>query len=349
MIGLIALVAIAIAGRFLNWPKGLTLGLLAALWGGLVLVTAPGIGAPGLAALFGGDFRIWVLLGPFALLVFAYRKGLRYIRAKAAPPAVADPAAPGAFRPAELQRYSRHILLREIGGPGQQRLKAAKVLVIGAGGLGGPILQYLGAAGVGQIGVIDDDLVDSSNLQRQVIHSDAALGMPKVFSAAQALSAQNPFIQILPFNQRLTADNAAQLIGDFDLVLDGSDNFDTRYLVNRICCALDKPLIAGAMTQWEGQLSLYHPAGGGACYECIFPERPNADLVPACSGAGVAGPLPGVIGSLMALEAVKFLTGAGQGLKGRLMLYDGLWAETQMIAAHRRADCSCCGRQGPAN
>jgi molybdopterin/thiamine biosynthesis adenylyltransferase len=250
---------------------------------------------------------------------------------------------PGSFRETELERYARHIVLREVGGQGQKALKQARVLVIGAGGLGSSALQYLAASGVGTIGVIDDDVVENTNLQRQVIHNDRDIGMPKVFSAKTAMEAQNPFVTVLPYHRRLTADIATELLGDFDLVLDGSDNFDTRYLVNETCVALGLPLIAGAMTQWEGQVSLYHPAKDAPCFACVFPERPDPMLVPSCAEAGVIAPLPGVIGSIMALEAVKHVSGAGASLAGEMLIYDALYGESRKIALKRRAGCAVCG------
>ena len=197
----------------------------------------------------------------------------------------------------ELNRYARHIVLRELGGGGQRKLKEAKVLVIGAGGLGSPALLYLAAAGVGTIGVIDDDSVDGSNLQRQIIHRDQDIDTPKVFSAQAAMQALNPFVTVKPYHRRLTADLAAKLFAEYDLILDGSDNFDTRYLANRAAVATGKPLISGAITQWEGQISLYHPASGAPCFECLFPSRPAEGLAPSCAEAGVIAPLPGIIGS----------------------------------------------------
>ena len=216
-------------------------------------------------------------------------------------------------------------------------------LVVGAGGLGSPALLYMAAAGVGTLGVIDDDTVENANLQRQVIHTDGRIGMPKVFSAAEAIGALNPHVTVRPYHRRLTEEIAAGLMAEYDLVLDGSDNFDTRYLVNRAAVAAGVPLIAAAMTQWEGQISLYDPARGGPCYECIFPERPAPGLVPSCAEAGVVAPLPGVIGSMMALEAVKHITGAGQGLRGRLVIHDALDAETRAIRLRPRPDCAVCG------
>ncbi|WP_232831626.1 HesA/MoeB/ThiF family protein [Pseudogemmobacter bohemicus] len=296
-------------------------------------------------ARLGWDIRYFLVLGSVVVLIQCYRHLLRYLRAGAGN-RVAEAGMPlpeGPFSQAEVSRYARHLFLREIGGPGQQKLKAAKVLVVGAGGLGSPVLLYLAGAGLGEIGVIDDDLVELPNLQRQIIHTDAGIGTPKVFSAEAAMKALNPFVEIRPYQRRLDENVAEALIADYDLVLDGTDNFDTRYLVNRVCARLGKPLISGAMTQWEGQLSLWDPAQGGPCYECVFPERPAPGMVPSCAGAGVVAPLPGVIGAMMALEAVKHITGAGEGLMGRLMIHDALYAETRMIRVKKRKGCPACG------
>ncbi|PHQ79449.1 MAG: molybdopterin biosynthesis protein, partial [Thalassobium sp.] len=240
-------------------------------------------------------------------------------------------------------RYARHIVLREVGGPGQKALKDAAVLVVGAGGLGSPALLYLAAAGVGTIGVIDDDTVDNSNLQRQVIHRDADIGTAKVRSAAAAMQAQNPNVAVKTYQRRLDDDIAAALIAEYDLVLDGTDNFATRYLVNATCVQAGVPLVAAALTQWEGQISVYDPAKGAPCYRCIFPQAPDPALAPSCAEAGVIGPLPGVLGAMMALEAVKVITGAGETLRGRMMIYDALYGETRTIAMTPRADCPVCG------
>lgn len=293
----------------------------------------------------GGSLGKWLIFGAVVVLVLAYRALVQRLhqRAKAMPPPQKTPQTPNRFSETELDRYARHIVLHEIGGAGQKKLKAARVLVVGAGGLGAPALQYLAAAGVGTIGVIDDDHVDNSNLQRQVIHTDAAIGMPKVQSACDAMLAQNPHINVKPYARRLTQDIAADLIADYDLVLDGTDNFNTRYLVNKICVDAGKPLISAALTQWEGQISTYDPAHGAPCYQCIFPQAPSAELAPSCAGAGVLGPLPGVLGAMMAVEAVKELTGAGTGLKGQLYIYDALYGESRKIALKRRADCPVCG------
>jgi len=247
------------------------------------------------------------------------------------------------FSDTELNRYARHIVLREIGGAGQKALKEASVLVIGAGGLGAPALQYLAAAGVGTIGVIDDDIVDNSNLQRQVIHTDDRIGMAKVHSAAKAMTALNPYVRVKPYQRRLIDQIAADLVKEYDVILDGSDNFDTRYLVNEVCVKAQKPLISAALTHWEGQISLYDPSNGTPCYQCVFPERSDPSLVSSCAEGGVLGPLPGVLGAMMAVEAVKVITNAGEGLRGRLLIYDALYAETRTILIKPRKDCPVCG------
>ncbi|MEX5728283.1 molybdopterin/thiamine biosynthesis adenylyltransferase [Rhodovulum iodosum] len=332
-------------GALMGASRRARLAMILSLYLGVVLVHLVMPEGHALRATLGGTPQGWLALGVVGVLVAAYAWGVRRLRARVAPaaaPAVA-PERTGTFRPVELDRYARHIVLREIGGPGQKALKQASVLVIGAGGLGAPALMYLAAAGVGRIGVIDGDTVDNSNLQRQVIHTDARIGMAKVFSAQMALEAQNPFVEIRPYNRRLTDDIAEELFADYDLILDGSDNFDTRYLANRAAVAAGKPLIAAAITQWEGQISLYHPAAGGPCYECVFPTRPAPGLAPACAEAGVVAPLPGVMGAMMALEAIKAISGAGEGLKGRMLLYDGLYADTRQIAVNRREDCPVCG------
>ncbi len=295
----------------------------------------------------GGSAALWLMLAGAAALVMVYGKGLKALRNRAQPEADKTEAKPSdRFAETELDRYARHIVLRELGGPGQKRLKKARVLVIGAGGLGAPALQYLAAAGVGTIGVIDDDVVENANLQRQVIHRDADIGMPKVFSAQQAMEAQNPNVIVLPYNRRLSEEIARDLLGDFDLILDGTDNFETRYLANHTAVALGKPLISGALSQWEGQLSVFDPAKGAPCYQCIFPEAPAAGLAPSCSEAGVIGPLPGVVGSMMAVEAIKVITGAGQALRGEMLIYDALYGESRKITLSKRSDCPICGAGG---
>jgi molybdopterin/thiamine biosynthesis adenylyltransferase len=296
----------------------------------------------------GGQAEPWLALGAIAAIVAGYRLALARLRARAASKPPSETAPRPGFSEAELTRYARHIVLREIGGAGQKRLKAARVLVVGAGGLGSPVCLYLAAAGVGTIGVIDDDVVDGSNLQRQIVHADDRIGMPKVASALAGMTAINPFVTVRPYNRRLTADIAADLVADYDLVIDGCDSFETREAVNAACVAAGVPLIAGAIAQWEGQVSLFDPARGAPCRACVFPERPAPGLAPACAEAGVAAPLPGIVGSVMAMEAVKHLTGAGTTLAGRLWLYDALHAETRTIAVARRPGCPVCGTRAAA-
>jgi molybdopterin/thiamine biosynthesis adenylyltransferase len=282
---------------------------------------------------------IAILLGIIAL-ISAYVFGLKALKKRVSPLKVIDEAP---LNQTELNRYARHIALREIGGEGQVKLQNARVLVIGAGGLGSAALPYLAAAGVGTIGVVDGDTVENTNLQRQIIHDDERIGMAKVKSVYLALKRQNPYVTVHPYERRLDAANAEALIEMYDLVLDGTDNFETRYLVNRVCAKLGKPLIAAALTQWEGQISLYDPAHGTPCYQCIFPEAPAPDLVPTCAEAGVMSALPGVIGTMMASEAIKHITGAGETLRDRMLLWDGLNAEARVVKVHRRADCPACG------
>lgn len=247
-----------------------------------------------------------------------------------------------AFSDAELERYARHIVLRGLGGPGQARLKAASVLVVGAGGLGAPALLYLAAAGVGKLTLIDDDLVDLSNLQRQVLFDTTSIGAPKTEAALQRLQALNPEIALQAHRLRLDAENAADLVSGQDLVLDGSDSYATRAVVNAACVAARVPLIAAALGSWEGQISFYAPHLGAPCFACLFPEPPTPGQVPACAEAGVLGALAGIMGSMMAAEAIKHLSGAGTTLAGRLLIYDGLLAETQIFATNRRPDCAVC-------
>ncbi|MCI5040427.1 MAG: molybdopterin-synthase adenylyltransferase MoeB [Donghicola eburneus] len=343
---LVAAGAIWGIGALMKTPKPVRWTMLGVLYLAVLLLQAVFPAGHPLREATGGSVAPWLLIGGIGLLVFAYRKGLQWLRSRAEGQADARDEAPaksGTFSDTELNRYARHIVLREIGGPGQKKLKEAKVLVIGAGGLGSPALLYLAAAGVGTIGVVDDDEVDNSNLQRQVIHQDAGIGMPKVHSAAAAMRAQNPFVEVRPYNRRLIADEAETLIADYDLVLDGTDNFDTRYLVNAACVALGKPLISGALTQWEGQVSVFDPVQDAPCYQCIFPEAPAPGLSPSCAEAGVIGPLPGVIGSIMSMEAVKIIANAGTVLRGEMLIYDGLYGETRKIGLKRRTDCPCCG------
>lgn len=244
--------------------------------------------------------------------------------------------------PDEIERYARHIMLREVGGPGQQRLLSAKLLCIGAGGLGSPALLYLAAAGVGTIGIVDDDQVSLSNLQRQILHDTASIGTDKTTSAKRSLARINPHVKVIEHNLRLDEENMPEVLNGYGLVLDGTDNFATRYLVNAACVRAKTPLISAAMSQWEGQISLYDPARGGPCYQCVFPEAPAAGLAPSCAQAGVMGALAGVMGSMMAGEAIKLITGAGQGLRGEILIYDSLYGETRKLKTSTRKTCPIC-------
>lgn len=225
-----------------------------------------------------------------------------------------------ALSPEETRRYARHLVLKGIGGEGQQRLKAARVLVIGAGGLGSPVIAYLAAAGVGTIGVIDDDSVSLSNLQRQIIHTSARQGAPKVESAQAFVAGLNPFVNIKPHQLRLSADTAG-LVSGYDLVLDGTDNFTTRKIAAEACTAAGKPLVSGAVSMFDGQVTVFAP--GGPAFADLYPQDPDDVDLPACELVGVLGALTGVIGTLMAMEAIKLITGLGEPLIGRLLLYDG--------------------------
>jgi len=336
-------------GALMKAPVRARLVMIGALYLGVIVIQLTLPEGSALREGTGGSAAPWVLLGVFLALVLGYRAGLRRLRARIAPAAPELPPAAQPFREVELDRYARHILLREVGGPGQRRLKDARVLVVGAGGLGSPALLYLAAAGVGTLGVIDDDAVENSNLQRQVIHTDARIGMPKVFSAQMAVAALNPFVTLRPYHRRLTAEIAEALFADYDVVLDGSDNFDTRELVNRAAVATGRPLVSAAIAQWEGQIGVYDLARGGPCLACVFPERPAPGLVPSCAEAGVIAPLPGVIGAMMAAEAIKLITGAGAPLVGRLMIHDALYGEMRVIRTAPRPDCPvCAARRRPA-
>lgn len=335
-------------GRLVGAPSSARLIMVALLY---VAVLAVNIAFPEghpLRQATGGSAGEWLVLGGLGAAVWAYAQGLGRLRARVRPENL-PPSRDGASAGTRLERAARHIALREIGGMGQRQIETARVLVVGAGGLGAPALQYLAAAGVGTLGVIDDDVVELSNLQRQTIHTDARIGMPKVFSAEAALRAQNPFVTIRPYNRRLTDQIARDLLSDYDLVLDGTDDTATRYSVNRAATELGLPLVSGAISQWEGQVSVFDPASGAPCYACIFPVPAAAGVSQTCAEAGVAGPLPGVIGSLMALEALKVVTGAGEPLRGRMLIFDGLHAETWTMKIARNPDCPVCGPRNGAN
>lgn len=248
------------------------------------------------------------------------------------------------FSDLELERYARHIVLREIGGAGQRRLKEARVLVVGAGGLGSPALLYLAAAGVGQLVVVDDDRVSLSNLQRQLVHGTADVGAPKTVSARAMLERINPEIKIDTWDVRLDDALARERIRDFEAVLDGSDNFETRHAVNAAACRNRVPLVSGAIATWDGVVTVCRPWLGTPCWRCLNPEWPDADAIPSCAEAGVLGSLAGAIGSMMATECVKLITGAGRLLENRMLLLDALYGETRMIGVKPRPDCPVCGR-----
>jgi molybdopterin-synthase adenylyltransferase len=245
------------------------------------------------------------------------------------------------FTEEEVTRYSRNILLEEVGGIGQAKLRAARVLVIGAGGLGCPLVLYLAAAGIGTIGVVDDDVVDLSNLQRQVAHTTGRIGVPKVESLAEAVRAINPACVIEPHGTRLTAANALDLVARYDLVCDGSDNFPTRFLLNDACVLAGRTLISAAVLRFDGQLSTFKP--GGPCYRCLYPAPPPDGLIPSCGEAGILGGVVGVMGSLQAVEVLKEVLGIGQGLAGRLLIWDALDARFRTITLPRDPACPACG------
>jgi adenylyltransferase/sulfurtransferase len=253
------------------------------------------------------------------------------------------PAAPPILSPAELARYSRQLLLDEIGVAGQRRLAAARVLVVGAGGLGSPAALYLAAAGIGTMGIADFDTVAAHNLQRQLLHDDAAVGAPKVDSAVRRLRATNPFIAVNAHPEGVTADNALALFGGYDVILDGTDNFSARYLNNDAAFFARKPLVFGSIFKFEGQVAVFDPARGGPCYRCLFPAPPPEGSVPGCGEAGVLGALCGVIGSLQALEVIKLIVGIGETLTGRLLTYNALTQQFQTLALRRNAQCPLCG------
>ncbi len=243
---------------------------------------------------------------------------------------------------AEILRYSRHLLLPEVGLEGQRKLKAASVLVVGTGGLGSPVAMYLAAAGVGHIGLVDHDVVDFSNLQRQIVHGTSRLGDPKVASARDRLLDINPDIEVSVYDEPLTSGNAFRIADPYDLIVDGSDNFPTRYLLNDLCVLTGKPYVYGSIFRFEGQASVF-AAEDGPCYRCIFPEPPPPGTVPSCAESGVLGVLPGVIGTIQATEALKLILGIGETLAGRLLLYNALDMTFEYVKLRRNPHCKVCG------
>jgi len=243
----------------------------------------------------------------------------------------------------EILRYSRHLIMPEVGMEGQLKLKAARVLCIGAGGLGSPLALYLGAAGVGTLGLVDFDVVDYTNLQRQIIHTTADVGRKKLDSAADKLKAINPLINLRPFDTRLSSDNALELFRDFDIIADGTDNFPTRYLVNDACVLTGKPNVYGSIFRFEGQASVF-ATEEGPCYRCLYPEPPPPGLVPSCAEGGVLGILPGLVGVIQATEVIKLILGKGEPLIGRLLLVDALAMKFRELKLRKNPDCPVCGR-----
>ncbi|OIO40601.1 MAG: adenylyltransferase [Candidatus Omnitrophica bacterium CG1_02_49_10] len=247
-----------------------------------------------------------------------------------------------AFTDEQIERYSRQMILSEIGGEGQKKISAAKVILIGAGGLGSPCAYYLAAAGVGTLGIVDSDKVEVNNLQRQIIHSNAKVGMYKAESAKDTLSALNPDIKVVPMVKRLTSENVIEVIGDYDIVVDGSDNFPTRYLMNDACVLANKPLVHGGILKFDGQLFTIKPKEG-PCYRCLFSEPPPPGLVPSCQEAGILGSVAGVIGVLQASEVLKLILGKGELLVGRLLIYDALSSRFRSVNIRRNPKCPICG------
>jgi len=244
----------------------------------------------------------------------------------------------------QLERYARHIILKEVGGAGQARLLSSSVLVVGAGGLGSPLLLYLAAAGVGRIGIVDFDAVSLSNLQRQIIHTTPDIGRLKTESAAEKIAAINPDIEVVTHTERLTADNALELISSYDVVADGSDSFETRFMVNDACYFARRPLVSAALGQFEGQLSTYKAYEGGdnPCYRCLFPAPPPPGTIPSCAEGGILGALAGAMGSLQAVEVLKELMGIGESMSGKLMIYDALTARTRLVKVKPDPACALC-------
>ncbi len=252
------------------------------------------------------------------------------------------------FTETEIQRYARHILLPEVGGIGQARLKAARVLIAGAGGLGSPLALYLAGAGVGVIGIVDGDVLELSNLQRQIVHSTARLGQSKVASAAAAMQAINPLVTVVTHDAWLDEANVRDIVASYDVICDGTDNFTTRFLLADACVAMRRTLVSAAVLRFEGQLSTFKPHVTGPCYRCLYPEPPPPGLVPSCSEAGVLGPVTGVMGTLAATEVLKEIIGIGTSLAGWLIIWDALAPEFRKIRLRRDPACPVCGQFGRA-
>ena len=248
------------------------------------------------------------------------------------------------FTDEQIERYSRHIILPEVGGSGQQKMLEARVLLLGAGGLGSPAAYYLAAAGIGNLGIVDFDRVDLSNLQRQIIHSTERIGMLKTESAKKTIQALNPDVNVTLYNEKMDSSNIMRLIEDYDYVVDGSDNFPTRYLVNDACVMKNKTLIHGSIYRFEGQVTVFKP-GDGPCYRCLYPEPPPPGMVPNCQEGGVLGVLAGVIGNLQVVEVLKLILGIGKPLVGKLLIYDALNTEFRNLRLRKDANCPVCGEK----
>lgn len=248
------------------------------------------------------------------------------------------------FTPEQTIRYSRHFLLPEVGEEGQAKLLNAKVLMVGAGGLGSPSAYYLAAAGVGTLGIVDNDVVDLSNLQRQILHTNDRVGMPKTESAKMTIQALNPDVRVIPYQQKLTSQNIMEIIKDYDIIVDGCDNFPTRYLVNDACVLAKKPNVHGSIFQFEGQATVFYP-GKGPCYRCLYPEPPPADMAPSCQEAGVLGVLPGLIGVIQAIETIKLILGKGDPLVGKLVCFNTLGMEINTLKLKADPACPMCGEK----
>ena len=289
-----------------------------------------------------GGWAPWATISFIFGVAFLFRLFISALRNKSNEIYFADVQEADEFSNHELERYSRHIILRQLGGLGQRRIKDSKVLIIGAGGLGAPIIQYLAASGVGTIGIIDHDKVSLSNLQRQVIYLTNQVGEQKVFSAADAIYKLNSNVNVRPYNRRLNSEIAEEIFSEYDVIVDGTDNFETRYIANAAATITKKPLVSGALSQWEGQVSVFAPHQGGPCYACVFPTPPKDGLALTCSEGGVFSPLPGVVGSVMAVETLKILSQSGETLLGQMFIYDGLRGESRKIKLKPIKKCPVC-------
>ena len=289
-----------------------------------------------------GGWAPWATISFLFCITFLFRLFIDVLRNKSKDVYLSDVKEADEFSNHELERYSRHILLKELGGLGQRRIKDSSVLIIGAGGLGAPVIQYLAASGVGTIGIIDHDKVSLSNLQRQVIYPAKQVGEQKVFSAADAIYQLNSNVNVRPYNRRLNSEIAEEIFSEYDVVVDGTDNFETRYISNSAAVITKKYLVSGALSQWEGQVSVYAPHKGGPCYACVFPSPPKDDLALTCSEGGVFSPLPGVIGSVMAVETLKILSHSGNTLLGQMFIYDSLKGESRKIKINPSKTCPIC-------